>query len=91
MNRTLSKDSFSTAVREHFGDRLISIAPLPGARYDDVLIVARGVTSEDRVAVAEAARRALMEGSPVGYILIDEKNLPAVAADRGGTGVNRGG
>ncbi len=60
---------------------MVSITLLPGARYDDVLIVARGVTNEDRVAAAEAARRALAGGSPVGYVLIDEKNLPAVAAE----------
>ena len=72
---------FASSVRSHFADRLVSIAPLPGARYDDVFIVARGVTNEDRVAAAEAARRALAGGSPVGYVLIDEKNLPAVAAE----------
>lgn len=72
---------FASSVRSYFGDRLVSMALLPGARYDDVLIVARVVTTEDRVAAAEAARRALVGGSPVGYILIDEKNLPAVAAE----------
>lgn len=69
------------AVRDHFGDRLVSMTPLPGGRYDDVFIVASGVTNEDRIAAAGAARRALAGGSPIGYVLIDEENLPAVAAE----------
>lgn|GEM_PF-1741305 len=81
MNGTFPKDSFVAIVRSHFGDRLVSITRLPGGRYDDVFVVARGVTNEDRVAAADAARRALAGGSPVGYVLIDEADLPAVAAE----------
>jgi uncharacterized protein (UPF0332 family) len=81
VNVIVPKDSFPAAVRSHFGDRLVSITPLPGGRYDDVFVVAKGVTNEDRVATAGAACRALTGGSPVGYVLMDETDLPAVAAE----------
>jgi uncharacterized protein (UPF0332 family) len=81
VNGTSSKDSFVATVSKYFGDRLVSITPLAGGRYDDVFIVARGVTNEDRIAAAGAARRALAGGSPVGYVLLDEADLPAVAAE----------
>ncbi|UCE27826.1 MAG: hypothetical protein JSW52_03475 [Candidatus Coatesbacteria bacterium] len=60
---------------------MVSMVPLPGGRYDDVFIIARGVTNDDRVAAADAARRALAEGAPVGYVLIDEADAPAIAAE----------
>jgi uncharacterized protein (UPF0332 family) len=77
----MEKDDYSAAVRSHFGARLFLTTSLRGARYDDVLIIAKGVDRDDRLAVAEAARRALAGGSPVGYVLVDEKHMAALACE----------
>jgi uncharacterized protein (UPF0332 family) len=72
---------FAAAVREHFSGRLVFKASLPGDRYPDVLIVAKEVGVDDRVAVANIARRALVGGSAVAYVLLDETHLAALACE----------
>jgi uncharacterized protein (UPF0332 family) len=74
----MENDDYTAAIRSHFGDRLISVADLPGGRYRDVLIVAKEVGVDDRLAVADIAQRALVGGSPVAYVLLDEKHLAAL-------------
>lgn len=73
--------NYTAAVRSHFGDRLIYLADLPGGRYLDVLIVAKDVGVDDRVAVADIARQALIGGSPVAHVLLDEKHITALGCE----------
>jgi uncharacterized protein (UPF0332 family) len=77
----MENNDYTAAIRSHFGDRLIYMVDLPGGHYRDVLIIAKDVGGDDRLAVADIARQALIGGSPVAHVLLDEKHLAALACE----------